>query len=131
MNRELKKYLLAIEKENRRDDAVTLVSLMEEESGYEAKLHGKIVGFGSYHYKYASGREGDAIVTGFSVRKSYISIYIMPGFANYQKELEKLGKHKATKCCLTINKLADVNENVLRKIVKRSVVDMTKKYNLG
>lgn len=130
MNKELRQFLNAIENEKRQFDARRLVALMEEESGYKPKLHGKIIGFGSYHYKYESGREGDAIVTGFAPAKTKFSIYIMPGFSKYQKDLEKLGKHKSSKVCLYINKLADVDEKVLRRIVRRSVADMTKKYKL-
>ena len=130
MNKELKTFISAIEKETKRNDSLSLLALMEEESGYKGKLRGKVIGFGSYHYKYASGREGDAIVTGFSPGQSYFSIYIMLGFANFRKELAKLGKHRSTKCCLYINKLADVDEKVLRKIVRESVVYMTKKYNV-
>lgn len=130
MNRALKAFIDAIERESKRKDSLALIKLMEEESGYKAKLHGKIVGFGSYHYKYASGREGEAIVTGFAPGKGPISIYIMPGFANYQKELARLGKHRSAKVCIYINKLADVDEKVLRKIVRRSVADMSKKYEL-
>ena len=130
MNKELKTFISAIEKETKRNDSLSLLALMEEESGYKGKLRGKVIGFGSYHYKYASGREGDAIVTGFSPGQSYFSIYIMPGFANFRKELAKLGKHRSAKCCLYINKLADVDEKVLRKIVRESVVYMTKKYNV-
>ncbi len=101
---------------------------MEEESGYKAVLHGKIVGFGIYHYKYDSGREGDAIVVGFSPRSQNITIYIMPGFSDYEKELKQLGKHKTSKSCLYVNKLADIDEKVLRTVIKHSVQVMKKRY---
>lgn len=131
MNKQLKTFLNAIENETRRADAMTLLTLMEEESGYTATLRGKIIGFGLYHYQYASGREGSAIVTGFSPQKNAISIYIMPGFADYQDELAELGKHRSAKCCLYVNKLADVDTLILRKIVRRSVADISKKYGLA
>ncbi|GJM12958.1 MAG: hypothetical protein DHS20C12_13610 [Pseudohongiella sp.] len=129
MKRDVEAFLKSIEKETKRDDCLALVELMEKTSGYEATLHGKIVGFGSYHYKYASGREGDAIVTGFSPRSQNITLYIMPGFSDFQDELDSLGKHKTAKSCLYVNKLADIDENVLRKIVKRSVQIMQKRYD--
>ncbi len=128
MKKELREFLSQIESERKREDSKSLIKLMEEESGYKASLHGKIIGFGLYHYKYDSGREGDAIVTGFSPRKQNIAIYIMPGFSKYKKNLDKLGKHKTSKTCLYINKLSDVNESMLRKLIKRSVSDMSKKY---
>ncbi len=130
MKKVLREFISNIDHDVKRQDSSSLVKIMEDESGYKAELHGKIVGFGQYHYKYESGREGDAIVTGFSPRKQYIVVYIMPGFSKYQKDLDKLGKHKASKSCLYINKLADVDEKVLRRIIKRSVNDMKKKYKL-
>ncbi|MDA1077391.1 MAG: DUF1801 domain-containing protein [Proteobacteria bacterium] len=130
MKKEIKDYLAAIEGETKKKDSLSLVSMMEEETGFKAALHGKIVGFGLYDYKYESGREGTAIATGFSPRKQSITVYIMPGFSRYEKELAKLGKHKTTKSCLYINKLSDVDEKVLRKIVRLSIVDMSKKYAL-
>ena len=128
MKKDLRDFLNNIEKESKRDDSKALVKIMAQESGYKARLHGKIIGFGQYHYKYDSGREGDAIVTGFSPRAQNITIYIMPGFSDYQKELESLGKHKSSKSCLYINKLSDINEKSLRKIIKHSVQVMKKRY---
>lgn len=128
MKKKLKEFLDNITSDRKREDTKKLVKIMEEESGYKANLHGKIIGFGLYHYVYDSGREGDGIVTGLSPRQQYISIYIMPGFSKYQKDLEKLGKHRTAKCCLYINKLADVDEKVLRKIVRNSVKEMQKRH---
>ena len=85
-----------------------------------------IIGFGSVHYKYKTGREGDMPAVGFSPRKSSLSVYIMAGFDEYKHMLDKLGKHKIGKSCLYINKLADVDEAVLRKMIKASY-DWTKK----
>ena len=101
---------------------------MEKASGYDAYLSGSIVGFGEYHYKYESGREGDSVVTGFSPRKQNIAIYIMPGFSAYEKELSLLGKYKLGKSCLYINKLSDINEKLLVKIVEDSVKTMKGRY---
>ena len=128
MKRDVREFLNNIEKESKRDDCKALVKIMEEESGYKAALHGAIIGFGRYHYKYESGREGDSSVVAFSPRAQNITLYIMPGFSDYQKELEKLGKHKSAKSCLYINKLADVDEKILRKIIKHSVGVMQKRY---
>ena len=128
MKKDLKAFIDKIDNETKKKDATRLIKIMEEESGYKAALCGSIIGFGLYHYKYDSGREGDAIVTGFSPRKQNLTIYIMPGFSKYGKELEKLGKHKTAKSCLYINKLADVDEKIFRKIVKDSVKIMQKKY---
>lgn len=128
MKKEIREYLSKIESETKRKDSIKLVKIMEEESGYKAVLHGKIIGCGIYSYKYESGREGEAIITGFSTRKQNLAVYIMPGFSKYEKELKKLGKHKSSKSCLYINKLADIDEKILRRIVKDSVKVMQKKY---
>lgn len=128
MKKNLKEFLAGIENKTKLNDSKALIKIMEEESGYKAALNGQIVGFGIYHYVYDSGREGDFIVTGFSPRKQKLSIYIIPGFSKYEKDLEKLGKHKIAKSCLYINKLADIDEKILRKIIRSSVVEMKKKY---
>lgn len=90
-----------------------------------------IVGFGEYHYKYESGREGDFLITGFSPRKSALTIYIMPGFARYEALMDKLGKHRTGKSCLYINRLDDVDLSVLEELVTRSVEYMTEKYGVA
>lgn len=128
MKKELKNFISGIGNDRRRQDSEVLLQLMEEESGYKAYLKGTMVGFGEYHYKYDSGREGDIFVTGFSPRKQNLAVYIMPGFSQYGDLLDKIGKHKTGKCCLYINKLADVDLKVLRRLVKKSVKDMQKKY---
>ena len=128
MKVDVKKFIAKIENEAQRADALALLQLMETASGYSAYLSGNIISFGEYHYQYDSGREGDACVIGFSPRKSNISIYIMPGFDDYEKELAVLGKHKTSVSCLYINKLADVDTKVLVKIIKHSVKVMQKRY---
>ena len=87
-----------------------------------------IVGFGSYHYKYESGREGDMCITGFSPRKQNLTIYILPGFKRYSELMKKLGKHKTGSSCLYINKLEDVDLKVLKQLITESVKYMKKKY---
>jgi hypothetical protein len=128
MKRDLRDFLNSIENESKNNDCKLLIEIMEQESGYKASLHGKIIGFGTYHYQYQSGRQGDSIVVGFSPRAQSITIYIMPGFSHYEKELEALGKHKSSKSCLYISKLSDINEKYLRKIIRHSVQEMQKKY---
>lgn len=90
-----------------------------------------IVGFGEYRYKYESGREGDFLITGFSPRKSALTIYIMPGFARYEALMDKLGKHRTGKSCLYINRLDDVDLSVLEELVTCSVEYMTEKYGVA
>ncbi len=128
MEKSLQEFIAAIDNEGKRADCIALIKLMEEESGYKASVHGKVVGFGLYHYVYESGRAGDAIVTGFTPRSNDISIYIMTGFSEYQRELELLGQHKLGKCCLYVKKLVHVDEKVLRRIINHSVCVMKSKY---
>lgn len=120
-------FLEKVEDETRRQDCFTLVELMKEATGEEARMWGDtIIGFGSYHYKYESGREGDFLVVGFSPRKQNLTLYIMGGFDLYETLLKKLGKHKTGKSCLYVNKLADVDPQVLRQLVTESVEYMRK-----
>lgn len=114
-----------VENNARREDGFALLEMMQEITGEEAVLWGSsIIGFGSYHYKYASGREGDWLCVGFSPRKQSMSIYIMPGFEHYEDLLEQLGKHKLGKSCLYVNKLADVDQDVLKRLIKYSYEHM-------
>lgn len=113
-------FLSNVDHETRREDSFKLLEMMAEITGEEAVLWGNIVGFGSYHYKYESGREGDMPLVAFSPRKQSMTVYIMPGFDKYDEMLSQLGKHKIGKACLYINKLADVNEAVLRDLIKHS-----------
>jgi hypothetical protein len=87
-----------------------------------------IVGFGSYHYRYASGHEGDAPLAGFSSRKAALSIYVMAGFKDAKPLLSKLGKHKAAKACLYVKRLADIDMKVLEKLAAGSVAEMKRRY---
>jgi len=130
MKLEVEEFVAAIDKEQKREDTQALIKIMEEESGFQAYMTGNIIGFGSYHYVYDSGREGDAVVVGFSPRKANLTVYIMPGFANYQELLKDLGKYKLGKVCIYNNKLADVDTAVLRKIIKQSVAEMVGKYEV-
>jgi hypothetical protein len=118
-------YLNSIEDEKKREDAFTLCTLMQEVTGHEPVMWGSsMIGFGSYHYKYDSGREGDAMLTGFAPRKQNFSVYIMAGFDQYDALLERLGKYKTGKACLYIKRLSDVDTAVLRELVHESVEHM-------
>jgi len=115
----------------RRADAETLLVWFEDITGLKPRMWGpSIIGFGRYHYKYESGREGDFMLTGFSPRKSAMTLYIMPGFQSdeMQKKLAVLGKHKLGKSCLYINRLSDVDLEVLREIVEDGLDYMRKNY---
>lgn len=108
-------------------DCNQLITLMQKATGTEPKMWGaSIVGFGSYHFKYASGREGDWMLIGFSPRKQNLTLYIMPGFAEYEDLLTKLGKHSIGKSCLYIKKLDDINLKTLNALIVKSVKHMKK-----
>ena len=115
-------YLESVENKRRREDSLVLLKMMEEVTGEPAEMWGtSIVGFGSYHYRYASGREGDMMLTGFAPRKQSLSLYIMGGRERYEALMSKLGKHRTGSSCLYINKLADVDLDVLRELISESV----------
>ena len=120
-------FLKSLENEKRREDSFVVLNLMKEATGEEPTMWGtSIVGFGSYHYKYASGREGDWMKVGFSPRKKNMTLYIMDGFGSYDSLLQKLGKYKTGKSCLYINKLEDVDQAILKELVKQSVETMSR-----
>ena len=122
-------FLKGIENDQRRKDAQALLKIMKEVTGMKPAMWGpSIIGFGSYHYTYDSGREGDWPLTGFSPRKQNLVIYVMPGFSSYGKLLEKLGKHKTGKSCLYINKLDDIHVPTLKKLIKDGLKHMKKMY---
>lgn len=113
----------------KREDAYKLLDIFTETTGYSAKLWGpSIIGFGSYHYKYASGHEGDAPLVGFSPRKAKISLYFAPGINERGNLLENFGKHTAGKGCVYINKLADVDVDVLKDLINHSVTFFQETY---
>jgi Domain of unknown function (DU1801) len=116
-------FLDAVPDERRRADARTLCSLLAEVTGEPPVLWGtSIVGFGTYHYRYESGHEGDSALVGFSPRKTALVVYLVGGFEDrHGKLLERLGPHKTGKGCLYLKRLADVDLDVLRELVERSV----------
>lgn len=123
-------FLEAVDDEKKREDAYALLDLMREATGQEPKMWGpSIVGFGSYHYKYDSGREGNSPLTGFSPRKAALTLYIMGGFDAYEGLLDKLGKYKTGKGCLYLKRLSDVDENALKELVTRSADHMAKTHS--
>jgi ribosome biogenesis protein Nip4 len=115
-------FLAAIEDEKRRADSEVVLKMMKSVTRAEPKMWGSsIVGFGSYHYVYASGREGDWPLVGFSPRKQALTLYLMTGFDHYGELMEKLGKFKTGKGCLYIKKMEDVDTKVLKQLVTESV----------
>lgn len=115
-------FLKSVEDEQKRKDCLELVGLMQDVTGEEPEMWGdSIVGFGTYHYRYASGREGDWMQVGFSPRKQSLTLYIMSGFSRYGELMSKLGKFTTGKSCLYVKRLSDVDRDVLRELVERSV----------
>jgi len=122
-------FLAGVFHEKRREDCRAVVEIMREITGEEPAMWGdSLIGFGSYHYTYETGREGDWPLTGVSPRKQSLTIYIMTGFERYEQLMARLGKYKTGKSCLYVNKLEDVHLPTLRKLVDRSVKVMRKRY---
>jgi hypothetical protein len=115
-------FLDGVENQARRDDAKALTALMRRVTGEEPRMWGtSMVGFGEYHYRYASGREGDWFPVGFSPRKSALTVYLMSGLVGHDELLDRLGPHTQGKGCLYVKKLADVDEDVLTELIQRSL----------
>ncbi|MDX1740237.1 MAG: DUF1801 domain-containing protein, partial [Rhodothermales bacterium] len=120
-------FLHGVDDEQKRADCFELVDLMSDVTGEEPKMWGdSIVGFGTYHYKYASGREGDWMQVGFSPRKQSLTLYIMSGFSRYDELMKGLGKFKTGKSCLYVKRLSDVDRDVLRELIAQSVEHVKK-----
>lgn len=127
-NQSVEAFLKGVENEKRRKDSFKVLELMQEITGHEPKMWGpSIIGFGTYHYKYASGREGDFLATGFSPRKTALTLYIMAGFSNYDELMGKLGKFKTGKSCLYVKNLEDLNFEILKELIKTSYDYITNK----
>lgn len=110
-------------------DSESLITLMQKISGYEPKMWGpSIIGFGNYHYKYASGHEGDAPLIGFSPRKAAISLYVFTGLDEHKYLLEGLGKYKIGKACIYINKVSDIDLKKLSNLAKATIAYLKSKY---
>lgn len=121
----IESFLAAVEPSQKRQDAVTLDALFRQATCFDPVMWGPtMIGYGRYHYKYNSGREGDFLATGFSPRKAKFSVYIMPGYTDFGDILANLGKFKLGKSCLYFNKLADVNTDVLTVLIKAGLKDL-------
>lgn len=122
-------YIARIKDDERRRDCELLVKLMTRITKQPATMWGaSIVGFGSYHYKYESGREGDMCITGFSPRTPNISIYLVAESASQKKLLSKLGKHEMAKACLYVRRMSDIDVDVLRELIVGSIAEIRKRY---
>ena len=118
-------FIAGVLPDRRREDSVVLNQLFQDVTGWKPRMWGPtIIGYGEYHYTYESGREGDFLATGFSPRKANMVLYIMPGYAEFGDILDRLGKHKLGKSCLYINKLADVDLDVVAEIIKAGIEDL-------
>ncbi|OCA84170.1 hypothetical protein A8F94_15730 [Bacillus sp. FJAT-27225] len=122
-------FIETVDSPKKREDAYKLLDIFAETTGYEAKMWGpSIIGFGKYHYKYATGHEGDAPLVGFSPRKAKISLYFAPGETKRDQLLEKFGKHTTGKACVYINKVADIDKEVLKELIIESVKFLKETY---
>lgn len=122
-------FLDSVTPQIRQDDARHLNDIFQEVTGYSPKIWaGTILGYGRYDYTYASGRSGSYLATGFSPRKAALSIYIMPGYADFSDILANLGKHKLGKSCLYVTRLADIDLQVLRQVIRAGLADLGTKW---
>jgi hypothetical protein len=122
-------FINAVEDDTKRNDSFELITIMQKQTGFDAKMWGPgIIGFGSYHYKYASGHEGDAPLVGFSPRKDAFSFYACLTDENKQELLPNFGKHKVAKACVYFKKLADIDPEILKKMISLSVKNLNTLY---
>jgi hypothetical protein len=122
-------FINAVDNEQKRKDSWDMIALMKKITGSEPRMWGSsLIGFGQYHYKYESGREGDFFITGFSPRKTALTIYIMPGFEGYKEQMARLGPHKTGKSCLYVKNLDVVDREVLEEMIRDSVSVMRERY---
>ncbi|MFC7322947.1 DUF1801 domain-containing protein [Halobacillus campisalis] len=128
-DRSVLEFIESVENPKKREDAYALLDIFNETTGYKAKMWGPtIIGFGSYHYIYDSGHEGDAPLTGFSPRKAKISLYFATGDNKRDELLSNFGKHTTGKACVYINKLDDIDIKVLKKLINRSMCFLREEY---
>lgn len=124
-------FLAAVEPARRRDEGLRLDALFRRVTGFRPVMWGpSMVGYGRYDYRYESGREGSFLATGFSPRKAKLSVYIMPGYADFGDILSRLGKHSLGKSCLYINKLEDVDEDVLAELIEAGLADLARRWTV-
>jgi hypothetical protein len=118
-------FLEAVEPADKRHDALSLAALVQRVTGFTPKMWGPtMVGYGRYAYTYASGHSGEAMATGFSPRKAEISIYILPGYADFGPILARLGKHRTGKSCLYVKRLSDIDLSVLEELIRAGLADL-------
>lgn len=125
MDPQVQAYLDGVAAPSRRRDAAALVELMQRATGQEPRMWGSIVGFGEYHYRYPTGREGDAPAAGFSARKAASTVYLLDGVDGHADLLERLGPHKTGVGCLYVKDLQAVDADVLEAVVSRSYAALT------
>ena len=126
----IEEFLNNVEPAGRREDSFEMLEIMTRLSGHKPVRWGSIIGFGKYHYRYESGREGDMFLTGFSPRKTALTAYIMGGFTAYDDLMSKLGKYKIGKSCLYISRLSNVDQGVLEDLIGQSLTYMRDKYQV-
>lgn len=130
-DQDIVEFIETLDSNNKKADAYKLVDIYAEISGLPPKMWGSnIIGFGTYHYKYASGHEGDGPIVGFSPKKARISLYLTTDEDTRAFFLDQIGKHKAGVGCVYINKLADINEEILREFIKKSIELIREKYEV-
>lgn len=131
-NADVEEFILKVDNDVKREDSFRIVEIFKSISGFEPKMYGPtIVGFGNYHYKYASGHEGDAPLAAFSPRKDSLVFYFSTDFEGRDELLDKLGKHKSGKSCVYVKKLADIDLSVLEDLTRASIEDTLSKYPNG
>lgn len=122
-------FLDTLADDAKRKDSLRLAEIIKVETGFEPRMWGtSIIGFGSYHYRYDSGREGDAPLVGFSPRKNEFALYLSQDFEEREELLRQFGKHKTGKACVYVKKLADINEGILKRMIVASINSTRKKY---
>ncbi|WP_173916736.1 DUF1801 domain-containing protein [Halobacillus sp. Marseille-Q1614] len=122
-------FIAKVDHPKKKEDAYRLLEIFEETTGYQAKMWGaSVIGFGKYHYKYESGHEGEAPLVGFSPRKSKISLYFAPGDEKREELLKDFGKHTTGKACVYINKIEDINVDVLKELIRQSMIFLQESY---
>ena len=128
-NASVTEFIDSIGDKQKRADVRKVAAMMRKATGKRAKMWGaSIVGYGTYHYKYESGREGDFLITGFSPRKQALTVYVIPGFTHFEALMSKLGKYTTGKSCLYIKRLSDIDEKILERLINGSVKYMRKHY---
>ncbi|MGB5837308.1 MAG: DUF1801 domain-containing protein [Albidovulum sp.] len=122
-------FIASVEPAARRDEAEKLDALFRTVTGFQPVMWGpSIIGYGRYHYRYATGREGDYLATGFSPRKAALSVYIMPGYADFSHILTDLGPHKLGKSCLYIKRLSDIDQGALARLIRAGLEDLGQRW---